>query len=144
MSLHHLLCDAIAGRRLLLFAYGDRVRLVEPHVYGESAAGHGVVSAWLRPGYSRSTPDGGWRTFRLDGMRDVQAVDETFAAPRPGYHPSGLSLATVWCAVPEFGAARPDEGVPVTADVGGAPATPVAPDVASRQTERVADAPTSP
>ena len=130
MSLHHLLCDAIAGRRLLLFAYGDRVRLVEPHVYGESAAGHGVVSAWLRPGYSRSTPEGGWRTFRLDGMRDVQAVDEAFAAPRPGYHPSGLGLATVWCALPEFGA-------------GVVRSAPVAEEAATAQTARSDDAPSS-
>ena len=125
MSLHQLLCDAIASRRLLLFAYGDRVRLVEPHLYGESAAGHGVLSAWLRPGFSRSTPEGGWRLFRLGGMHDVQAVDETFARPRPGYHPPGMSLATVWCALPEFGAAPASHAAPPP----GVDAPPAADDV---------------
>jgi hypothetical protein len=130
MSLHHLLCDAIASRRLLLFAYGDRVRLVEPHLYGESAAGHGVLSAWLRPGFSRSTPEGGWRLFRLDGMHDVQAVDETFARPRPGYHPPGMSLATVWCALPEFGAAPATHAEPPPVDDTVAPAPDAVPTTA--------------
>jgi hypothetical protein len=84
---------AIRGRRLLMFGYGAGVRLVEPHAYGVTAAGHELLSAWMRPGYSRTDPEGGWRMYRLDGMHHVQALPAEFAGPRDGYNPFGLPFA---------------------------------------------------
>ena len=94
---HALLCEAIRNRRLLMFGYGDAVRVVEPHLYGASAAGHELLSAWMRPGQSRTDPEGGWRTFRVEEMRDVDALPETFTGPRPGYNPSADRMARVFC-----------------------------------------------
>lgn len=82
-----LIARAIEERRLLMFAYGDLVRVVEPHVYGVNTAGHEALSAWMRPGLSRSAPQGGWRMFRADELRDVQLLDERFDAAREGYNP---------------------------------------------------------
>ena len=96
--MNQVICDAIATRRLLMFAYGDSVRLVEPHVYGCNTAGHDALSAWLRPGYSRADPEGGWRMFLLDNMHSIGVIPEPFT-PEPSYNPEDPHFATVFCRV---------------------------------------------
>ena len=83
--MHELLIRAIRERRLLMFAYRDTVRVVEPHRFGEAANGSRLLNAWLRPGHSRTTPDGGWRNFALADIDNPLLLDETFAGPREGY-----------------------------------------------------------
>ena len=99
-ALHALICAAISERRLLMFAYGDAVRVVEPHLYGVNGAGNEALSAWLRQGLSRSDPDGWWRTYLVTEMRDVQMLDEAFAGARPGYNASDERMAEVFCQLP--------------------------------------------
>lgn len=95
--LRRVVCRAITARRLLMFGYRDRVRMVEPHVFGVNTAGHEALSAWMRAGFSRSQPAGGWRMFLARELRDLQALDETFAAPRPGYNPDDPHFPIVYC-----------------------------------------------
>ena len=97
--MHDILCRAVRERRLLMFAYGDRVRVVEPHLYGTTSGGGRILSAWLRPGYSRSTPDGGWRSFRTDDISSLQLLTEHFAGPRAGFNPGDVRMADVYCAL---------------------------------------------
>ena len=70
------ICTAIAERRLLMFGYGGMVRVVEPHAYGRSAEGNEILSAWMRPGWSRTNPEGGWRivSWEKGPDDDVDAV----------------------------------------------------------------------
>ena len=104
-----LICEAIARRRLLMFGYGDNVRLVEPHVLGLNTAGHEALSGWLRPGYSRSDPDGGWRMFLLSGMRDVGMMSAEFT-PRQGYNAEDPHFTTILCHVRGGGETPPADG----------------------------------
>ena len=97
--MHEILCRAVRERRLLMFAYGDRVRVVEPHLYGETSGGGHILSAWLRPGYSRSEPDGGWRSFKVDELESLQLLTEHFAGPREGFNARDQRMAQVYCAV---------------------------------------------
>jgi hypothetical protein len=92
-----LICAAIASRRLLMFGYRNQVRVVEPHIHGESTAGNEALSAWLRPGYSRTDPGGGWRMYRVDALVDVQALDAAFDGARPGYNPDDAHFARIYC-----------------------------------------------
>ena len=97
--MHEILCRAVRERRLLMFAYGDRVRVVEPHLYGSTGGGNHILSAWLRPGYSRSTPDGGWRSFRTDEISALQLLTEHFAGPRAGFNPGDQRMTKVYCTL---------------------------------------------
>ena len=97
--MHELLLRAIRERRLLTFTYHDTLRVVEAHRYGEAVNGHRLVSAWLRPGHSQSAPHGGWRSFLVDEIEDLQLLDETFAGTRAGYNPDDRSLATVFAEI---------------------------------------------
>lgn len=91
------ICHAITGRRLLMFGYGGAMRVVEPHLYGITTAEHEAVSAWMRPGWSRSDPDGGWRMFRVDAIEELQLLPETFDAARPDFNPDDPHFVRVFC-----------------------------------------------
>ena len=93
------ICDAIAARRLLMFAYGGAVRVVEPHLCGRTTADHDALSAWMRSGWSRADPEGGWRMFRLDAIEDLQALPETFDGARPDFNPEDPHFVEIYCRV---------------------------------------------
>ena len=121
-----LICDAIRARKLLMYEYGGLIRVVEPHLYGENAAGNRLLSGWLRPGYSRSDPQGGWRTWRVERIHSAQLLDYQFAGPRPGYNPRDPRVAQLFCALPAAALADTPEG---GAPEGDAPAAdPIGPD----------------
>ena len=105
-------CDAIARRQLLMFGYAGVVRVVEPHLYGRTTAGHEALSAWMRAGWSRADPEGGWRMFRLDTVTDLQILPEQFPGPRPGFNPDDPHFVEVFCRVtmpaPDAGDPRPE------------------------------------
>lgn len=119
------ICEAIARRRLLMFGYGDTVRLAEPHLYGVNTAGHEAVSAWLRPGYSRSQPEGGWRMFLVDAMHRIGIMSEEFTA-RPGYNQQDPHFTEVYCKVegPAGAGGEPAQGMPETASSSGVASPP--------------------
>jgi hypothetical protein len=93
------ICQAIAERQLLMFGYGDAVRTVEPHLYGRTTAGHEAVSCWMRAGWSRQDPEGGWRLFRLDAVSNLQILPEQFAGPRTGFNPADPHFDEIFCRV---------------------------------------------
>ncbi len=103
-----LFCTAITERRLMMFGYADLIRVVEPHLYGVNSAGHLMLSAWLRPGYSRSDPQGGWRNYLVSDVYEAQLLGETFAGARPGFNPDDPRMERILCALPAPDAASPD------------------------------------
>lgn len=97
--LEPMICDAISRRLLMMFAYSDSVRVVEPHLCGVNSAGNMVMSAWMLPGYSRSDPDGAWRSFLPERMWAAQILPQHFDHPRPGYNPNGAQMQRVICGL---------------------------------------------
>ena len=80
-----------------MFEYGDLIRVVEPHRFGVNSAGHPMLSGWLRAGYSRSDPAGGWRNYLLSDISAFQILDAPFAGTRPGYTAQDARLREVFC-----------------------------------------------
>lgn len=116
--LEPLICGAIQRRLLMMFAYADSVRVVEPHLCGINSAGNAVLSAWMLPGYSRSDPHGGWRTFMLERIWAAQTLPQRFESARPDYNPSAMHMQRLICALPD-----PAEGGIPTDTAGTNPAT---------------------
>lgn len=103
------ICQAIAERRLLMLGYKGVLRVVEPHLYGRTTAGREALSAWMRPGWSRADPDGGWRLFHADAFRDLQLLPERFDGARDGFNPADAHFAERFCVVADAAdAARPE------------------------------------
>jgi hypothetical protein len=96
-ELHRQICSAITRRSLVMFEYGDLIRVVEPHRFGVNSAGHAMLSGWLRAGYSRSDPSGGWRNYLLSDISAFQLLDAPFAGTRPGYAAHDARMREVFC-----------------------------------------------
>ena len=96
-ELREQLCAAIRRRSLVMFEYGDLIRVVEPHRFGINSAGHEMLSGWLRAGYSRSDPAGGWRNYLLSDVSALQVLDAPFAGTRPGYAAQDARMREVFC-----------------------------------------------
>ena len=96
-ELREQLCAAIRRRSLVMFEYGDLIRVVEPHRFGINSAGHEMLSGWLRAGYSRSDPAGGWRNYLLSDVSAMQVLDAPFAGTRPGYAAHDPRMREVFC-----------------------------------------------
>jgi hypothetical protein len=97
MEINQQLCTAITRRSLVMFEYGDLIRVVEPHRVGVNSAGNTMLSGWLRAGYSRSDPAGGWRNYLVGDIRDLQLLDAPFAGTRPGYAANDPRMRQVFC-----------------------------------------------
>lgn len=108
-ELREQLCAAIRRRSLVMFEYGDLIRVVEPHRFGINSAGHEMLSGWLRAGYSRSDPAGGWRNYLLNDVSALQVLDAPFAGTRPGYAAHDARMREVYCELEPTEAAMPAE-----------------------------------
>jgi len=109
-ELREQLCGAIRRRSLVMFEYGDLIRVVEPHRFGVNSAGHEMLSGWLRAGYSRSDPAGGWRNYLLHEVTALQVLDAPFAGARPGYAANDPRMPEVFCELGPSVEAMPVEG----------------------------------
>ena len=90
-----LIRGAIRRRRLLMFLYRGRIRVVEPHLYGVNTARHTVLSAWQKNQASRVSPRDCWRTYFVNHMRRVEMLPIEFEAPRETYNPNQPPMARV-------------------------------------------------
>jgi hypothetical protein len=108
-ELREQLCAAIRRRSLVMFEYGDLIRVVEPHRFGINSAGHEMLSGWLRAGYSRSDPAGGWRNYLLSDVSALQVLDAPFAGTRPGYAAHDPRMRETYCELESAEAATPME-----------------------------------
>ncbi len=113
-DLHAQLCAAIVKRSMVMFEYGDLIRVVEPHRFGVNSAGHTMLSGWLRAGYSRSDPAGGWRNHLVDEIRALQVLDAPFAGTRPGYSAHDSRMREVFAELTPTAMELPVEGPTVT------------------------------
>ena len=109
-ELREQLCAAIRRRSLVMFEYGDLIRVVEPHRFGINSAGHEMLSGWLRAGYSRSDPAGGWRNYLLSDVSALQVLDAPFAGTRPGYTANDPRMREVHCQLDLGEADAPADG----------------------------------
>jgi hypothetical protein len=90
-----LIRRAIQRRRLLMFLYRGRVRVVEPYLYGVNTAHHTVLSAWQKNQASRVSPRDCWRTYFVNHMRRVEVLPIGFEEPRATYNPNHPRMTRV-------------------------------------------------
>lgn len=137
---HSQLCAAIVRRSMVMFEYGDLLRVVEPHRYGVNAAGHATLSGWLRAGYSRSDPAGGWRSYRVSDMRSLQVLDAPFAGTRPGYAAHDARMREVFAELMPTAMEIPVDAPAVVREPSSWRATPAALPRAAAEPPRAGDA----
>jgi len=80
-AVHQLILTAIHGKRLLRFSYHNKPRIVEPQDYGIQK---GIVNlfTYQTAGESSSSRLPDWRKFAVQGMSDVELLDQNFPGSR--------------------------------------------------------------
>jgi len=84
-NIDKLLRTAIEGARVIQFRYQDRVRIAEPHDYGDQKGVAKLLAYQI--GGSSSNPLPNWRSINVGEISDLRILDRTFPGGRPT--PSG-------------------------------------------------------
>jgi hypothetical protein len=141
-KLQRQICSAITRRSLVMFEYGDLIRVVEPHRFGINSAGRPMLSGWLRAGYSRSDPSGGWRNYLLDEITAFQSLDAPFAGTRPGYSAHDQRMREVFCELTPTAVDVAAEGPYIVREpLRSEPTTSVSPEASSRDDRTAVERP---
>lgn len=93
------LARAVRERRVVMFTYDGRPRVVEPHAYGLGGDGVPVMHGYQTGGESVSGGLPGWRTFRVAAITELRVGDDRFASARPDYVEGRPRLDPVWADV---------------------------------------------
>ncbi len=97
-SVGALICEAIRGRRRLVFDYGGHHRVVEPYCHGTSTAGSEVLRAVQIAGGSASSIIGTGKLWTVAKMRNVR-LDAVFVPDDPLYNPNDSAMAVIHCRI---------------------------------------------
>ena len=79
------IASAIRDRQLISFTYGGFQRTVEPHTLGIDSKGHEALCGYQVSGGSKSGDAVGWKTFRVNEMRDMTVLTSRHFRARPDY-----------------------------------------------------------
>ena len=79
------ICKAIRERLKLQLTYDWGHRVVEPHAYGVGEEQQELLRVYQVGGASQSGERTGWKLFRVDEIRSLHVLGETFPGPRQGY-----------------------------------------------------------
>jgi hypothetical protein len=94
--MNQTIITAINSRHRLHLVYDGFSRIVEPHAYGVTKDNDEAMLVWQVRGGSQSDGSIGWRLLRLDETRDLQMLDDTFQAPRPGYKGGDRAIERIY------------------------------------------------
>jgi hypothetical protein len=89
--------QAVRAMEVLSFTYEGHPRVVEPHCYGVTTAGHEAIRCYQTGGSSSSGDPTGWKLMRLDQIVGLKPSGEQFGGPRPGYRPGDRGMTSIYC-----------------------------------------------
>jgi hypothetical protein len=89
-------CKAIAEhlKMQLVYVWGHRV--VERHAYGVGDEGQELLRAYQVSGASQSGEPVGWKLFRVDEIRTLHVLTDTFPGPPPGYRRNDRVMTRIY------------------------------------------------
>lgn len=91
--------QAIENKHLLTFSYHNKIRIVEPYTFGQSASGKDTLSAFQIKGGSDDSQNLCWRQFALREMKSLKLLDEKFDEVREDYHPDNAKMSFIYWTV---------------------------------------------
>ena len=93
-----LITEAIKNKNILQFMYDDKLRIVEPHVFGTSTKedSSDLLRAYQIMGGSNSDNDLGWRLFSIDKINDINLSENTFDVARKYYNPDDSAMEEIY------------------------------------------------
>lgn len=95
--MNNAIIDAITNKKVLTFSYDGHPRVVEPHAYGVTTAGHDAIRAYQTGGSSSSGDVPTWRLFLVSEIRGLSENGDEFANARPGYKRGDKGMTRIYC-----------------------------------------------
>lgn len=94
-----LICEAIAKRTLLEFAYDGHPRIVAPYLHGVGRRNIDLLRAVQVGGSSRSGQLGIGKLWTLTKMVEVRPTGKHFVPNDPAYNPADPAIIKIHCRV---------------------------------------------
>jgi hypothetical protein len=91
-----VLCKALAERLKLQLVYDWGHRIVEPHAYGIGDERQELLRVYQVGGASQSGEPIGWKLFRVDEIRALHLLPDTFPGPRQGYKRNDNAMTKIY------------------------------------------------
>lgn len=91
------IAGAVREMRLLQFTYDGHHRIVETHAYGITTAGHEAIRCYQVAGSGSDGASTGWHLMLESKVIGLEALDECFHQPRPGYRKGDRGMSTIYC-----------------------------------------------
>ena len=85
MTTREQLCLAINGRNLITFDYDSHSRTIEPHVVYPDSGDEWHIEGWQTAGYSSRPGTEPWRRYKIDNIKSLTILDDTFTGTRASY-----------------------------------------------------------
>ncbi len=96
MLANDTLIAAINERRTIRLNYHPGARTIEPHAYGTGSSGQHLLRAYQTEGASASGEHRNWKLFRLDRVRSLEMLNQTFDGPRPEYRQNDKAMRRIF------------------------------------------------
>ena len=93
------ICRAIKDRKLLIFDYNNKPRVVAPYCYGISIRQAEILRAIQVHGASSSGKLGLGKLWSLEQMVGVRVSDQTFVPNDPNYNPNDSAMTRILCRI---------------------------------------------
>jgi hypothetical protein len=88
--------SAIQNRRELSLNYRGASRVVQPHAYGISTAGHEVLRCYQVSGSHTSDKPHDWDLLLVDGISALCETGNTFENNAPDYRRGDKAMSTIY------------------------------------------------
>ncbi|PKM42290.1 MAG: hypothetical protein CVV03_10225 [Firmicutes bacterium HGW-Firmicutes-8] len=95
--MNQTICNAIRNRRLLSFTYDGYPRIVEPHAYGITTAGHEEIRCYQVRGTGSDGKSTGWHLMTVSKISGLTILEDSFSTARPGYKRGDKGMSTIFC-----------------------------------------------
>ena len=95
--MNQIIVKAIKEKRLLSFIYEEQPRVVEPHWYGLTIAGHEALCCYQVRGKGIHLDGDPWDVMLTSKMSSLALLPDTFSTPRPGYKRRDKRMVIIYC-----------------------------------------------
>jgi len=99
MFCNQIIVNAIKNKNRLSLVYDNINRTVEPHAYGETKAGNGILRCYQVCGNHNSDKPHDWELLSVSKITGLTLTEERFLNARPGYKKNDKAMTIIYAQI---------------------------------------------
>ena len=96
INMNPKLCEAVRNRRIMVFSYKGKDRVVEPYAYGTGHHHQEIIKGYQTGGKSEN-PLPGWGVFPISEIKDLKITKTTFSVLQSDYQKDDKTFVNIYC-----------------------------------------------